>query len=78
VAARKMGNHRGLPLQFLQITQVFLLFGCGFAALCLSVSNKAFYSANPKNSAAVVRMPPLKQSMARFSLGAWLFSSAFP
>jgi hypothetical protein len=40
VAARKsetrlyeMGNHRGLPLQFPQITQVFLLFGCGSAAL---------------------------------------------
>jgi hypothetical protein len=43
MAARKsetrryeMGNPAhagGLPLQFPQITQVFLLFGCGFAAL---------------------------------------------
>jgi hypothetical protein len=33
VAARKMGNHGGLPLQFPQITPVFLLFGCGEAAL---------------------------------------------
>jgi len=34
------------------------------------IINLFSYSANLKNSAAVVRMPPLKQSMARFSLGA--------
>jgi hypothetical protein len=44
VAARKKGNHGGLPLQIPQMSFVSLLFGCGAAALCSSVSNWAFFS----------------------------------